>query len=82
MAGPEPVGGIALVTCADDDLSGLQQSGADEIPDADAIPGSCGSHEPGFGGRRVSGRIGRVTQQAGHVAYDQASSGLRGARNS
>ena len=36
----------------------------------------------GFGGRRVSGRIGRVTQQAGHVAYDQASSGLRGARNS
>jgi hypothetical protein len=71
-----------LVTCADDDLSGLQQSGADEIPDADAIPGLVRQPRAGFGGRRVSGRIGRVTQQTGHVAYDQASSGLRGARNS
>ena len=55
MAGPEPVGRIALVTCADDDLSGLQQSGADEIPDADAIPGSCGSHEPDSAGAGYPG---------------------------
>ena len=32
MAGPEPVGGIALVTCADDDLSRLSSPAPTRSP--------------------------------------------------
>jgi len=39
VAGAGTGGGIALFTCVDDDLPSLQQSGADEITDADAIAG-------------------------------------------
>ena len=81
MAGPEPAGGIALVTCADDDLSRLSSPAPTRSP---MLTHTGLVRQPRARIRRAPGiRAHRPGHTAGRdVAYDQASSGLRGARNS